>query len=159
MGSQRFVQEVVENRLADEQRLWDAVPIVPDLQAAWQILLQCAGPRCHHVFRTLPPSQSEVYARGHDLEMERVMSKLLALPRDRQDQEVAHNIASLPMRMGGLGLRRALRMAPAAYWASWVDALHVIHQRLPVVADRVVHKLSGREDAAGCLSELRRSGN
>ena len=60
VGSQRFVQEVVEKRLAEEQRLWDAVPKVPDLQAAWQILLQCAGPRCHHVLRTLPPSQSEV---------------------------------------------------------------------------------------------------
>ena len=73
-----FVQEVVERRLAEEQRLWDAVPNVPDLQAA------CAGPRCHHVLPTLLPSQSEVYARGHDLGMERMMSTLLALPGDRQ---------------------------------------------------------------------------
>ena len=72
-----------------------------------------------------------------------------------RSQQMTHNIASLPMRMGGLGLRRALRMAPAAHGASWAVALHMIHQRLPVVADRVVHKLSGREDAAGCLSELR----
>ena len=79
------------------------------------------------------------------------MSTLLALPGDRQDQEMAHNIASLPMRMGGLGLRRALRMAPAAWWASWADTLHMIHQRLP---DRVVHTLSGREDAAGCRKVL-----
>ena len=41
-------------------------PISPDLQATWQILIQCAGPRCHHIFRTLPPSQSAEYAQRHD---------------------------------------------------------------------------------------------
>ena len=56
VGSQRFVEEVVDKRLAEKQRLWDAIPTVPDLQAEWQILLQCAGPRCHHIVRTLPPS-------------------------------------------------------------------------------------------------------
>ena len=30
--------------------------------AAWQILLQCAGPRCHHFLRTVPPDQSARYA-------------------------------------------------------------------------------------------------
>ena len=33
----------------------DAIPSVPDLQCAWQLLLQCAGPRCHHLLRTVPP--------------------------------------------------------------------------------------------------------
>ena len=132
--SQRFVQEVVEKRLAEEQRLWDAVPTVPDLQAA-------SGPRCHHVLRTLPPSQSEVYARGHDLGMERVMSTLLALPGDPHDQEVAHNIASPPVRMVRSRLETGTQNG-----ASSLLAIHMIHQRLPVVADRVVHKLSDRED-------------
>ena len=35
-------------------------PKVPDLQCAWQLLVQCAGPRCHHFLRTVPPSQSRV---------------------------------------------------------------------------------------------------
>ena len=107
VGSQRFVQEVVEKRLAEEQRLWDALPTVPDLQA----------PRCHHVLRTLPQSQSEVYARGHDLGMERVMSTLLALPGDPHDLEVAHNIASPPVRMGGSRLETGTQNA-AACWPS-----------------------------------------
>ena len=41
-----------------EQELWRAIPSVPDLQCAWQLLLQCAGPRCHHFLRTVPPTQS-----------------------------------------------------------------------------------------------------
>ena len=37
-------------RLAEEQKLWDAIPFIPDLQCSW-----CAGPRCSHLFRTVPP--------------------------------------------------------------------------------------------------------
>ena len=68
---------------------------------------------------------------------------------------MAHNIASLPMRLGGLGLRSAQRMALAAYSASWADALHMIDQRLPVVAANVDHKLTVEEEWGGCLEELR----
>ena len=119
VGSTRFVEELVNKRLEEEAQLWEAIPTVPDLQAAWQILLQCAGPRCHHMLWTLPPSQSPEYAQAHDAGMLRVMDTLLALSGDPQEVELAHNIASLPMRLVGLGLRRAQRMAPAAYWASW----------------------------------------
>ena len=63
------------------------------------------------MLRTLPPSESEECARAHDVGMARVMDRLLALPGDPHEQEVALNLASLLMRMGGLGLRRALRMA------------------------------------------------
>ena len=68
VGSTRFVEEVVNKRLEEGAKLWEAIPTVPDLQAAWQILLQCAGPRCH-MLRTLPPSQSEEYAQAHDAGM------------------------------------------------------------------------------------------
>ena len=52
--SPEFVHSFIERRLEDEGRLWEAVTWVPDLQSALQILLQCAGPRCHHLLRTLP---------------------------------------------------------------------------------------------------------
>ena len=48
VGCEEFVSSFIERRLADEQKLWDAIPSVPDLQCVWQVLLQCAGPRCHH---------------------------------------------------------------------------------------------------------------
>ena len=73
VGPRRFVVEVVTKRLEEEDKLWEAIPYVPDLQAVWQILLHCAGPRCHHMLRTLPPSESEEYARAHDVGMARVM--------------------------------------------------------------------------------------
>ena len=38
------------------------------------------------------------------------------------EQDRAHQVATIPMRMGGLGLRSASRCSPAACWASWADA-------------------------------------
>ena len=46
IGTDDFVQTKIESRLEDERSLWEAVSWVLDLQCAWQILLQCASPRC-----------------------------------------------------------------------------------------------------------------
>ena len=69
---------------------------MPDLHAAFQ----CAGPRCHHLLRTLPPSESGQCA-VHDEGMMRVMDSLMGgLPGEPQAKEDAHRLATLPMRMG-----------------------------------------------------------
>ena len=46
---------------------------------------------------------------------------------------VASEVVQLPFREGGLGLRSSARMAPAAYWASWVDCLSQVYARAPHV--------------------------
>ena len=56
-----------------------------DLQCAWQLMLQCAGPRCHHVLRTAP--------------LTLWMGWLL---EDQQQQEVARMVANLPMKIRDL---------------------------------------------------------
>ena len=150
-----FVRRLSEERISKEQHSWRAIAWVPDLQCAWQILLQCAGPRCHHYLRTLPPSQSDWYARHHDEGMMLAMEQLLGgLPGDEVQQAEAKMIATMPMRLGGLGLRSADRMAHAAYWASWADALHMIAGRLPEAANSVVDELNEGEDLEGCLAEV-----
>ena len=65
----------------------------------------------------------------------------------------AQRIATLPMRLGGLGLRSASRMCHSAYWASWADSLQMISQRLPVVATQVLAHLMIDQRVAGCLGE------
>ena len=64
IGGEDFVRQASDSRLDEESRLWEAVIWVPDVQCGWQILVQCAGPRCHHFLRTVPPSQSRQYAVG-----------------------------------------------------------------------------------------------
>ena len=66
IGSLEYTAERVERRLADERLLWEAIPAVPDLQCAWQILVQCANPRGNHTIRTLPPGMAVEYARAND---------------------------------------------------------------------------------------------
>ena len=48
LGTAQFVASLVEERIAEERRLWEAIPSVPDLQCAWQILVQSANPRSNH---------------------------------------------------------------------------------------------------------------
>ena len=154
VGTARFHQAASEERLHKEEEFWRTIPWFRDLQCAWQLMLQCAGPRCHHFLRTVPPSLSAAYAEVHDSGMQQVMNGLLELlPGDQRQQEVARMIASLPMRMGGLGIRSATRMAPAAYWASWADAVPMLETGLPQVAQIVTSQLDSVQ-APGCLGEL-----
>ena len=84
------------------------------------------------------------------------MARLLGgLPGESQQQEVAQDVATLPMRLGGLGLRSASRTAFGAFWASWADALPMIQARLPVMANAVMEALEG--NAQGCIGELQES--
>ena len=146
VGNETFVQRHVEERLAKEKQLWDAIPEVPDLQSSWQLLVQCAGPRANHLLRTLPPSQSRAYAEAHDDGMWAAGQALLGeLPGSAEEVKMARDLATLPMRMGGLGLRSASRTAPAAYWASLADALPMIAQRLPAVAEMAINSLEQRQ--------------
>ena len=46
-------------------------------------------------------------------------------------------------------------MAPAAYWASWADALPMLQERLPVIAQNAVNVLGGDANVDGCLGEVR----
>ena len=54
--------------------------------------------------------------------------------------------------LGGLGLRSAVRTAPAAFWASWADALPMLSSRLPELTIRIVEGLSTHP--RGCLAQL-----
>ena len=153
IGSEAFIQAFTDRRLEEERRLWNVIPSVPDLQCPWQLLLQCAGPRCHHVLRTVPPSQSARFAAGHDEGMFQTMTALLgALPGTEEQISTARDITTLPMRLGGLGLRSAGRIAPGAYWASWADALPVLRDRLPAATEEILAHLIGEPE--GCLREL-----
>ena len=96
---------------------------------------QTARRRCHHMLRTLPPTQSREFAEERDAGMQRTVDFLLGgLIGDDQARDAGCNLAVLPMRLGGFGLRSARRVVPGAYWAPLIDALHMIHERLPAVA-------------------------
>ena len=147
LGTAQFVSSLVEERIAEERRLWEAIPSVLDLQCAWQILVQSANSRSNHTIRTLPPSQSA--ARQHDEGMWATVQALLKEGRGSEHElRSAEQVATLPIHMGGLGMRSTSRCAPASYWASWSDALHMIHQRTPGCVGELqeaAERVSGRD--------------
>jgi hypothetical protein len=120
--------------LRNRSFVWDAIPEIPELQCAWQLLLQCAVPRVNHLSWTLPSSQSARYALAHDWRAPRQRKR-------RQDGEGAGH----PRDLDGLGLRSAEGTAPAAHWASWVDALSVLEARVPCVAHAATTALSAAQ--------------
>ena len=148
IGAPEYVAACARERLEQEQGLLAELTQLPDLQCAWLLLLFCAAPRAQHLLRTVPFFQSAAYAEAHD---HAVWGTL---------QPEARRLAFLPAREGGLGLLRATRAAPAAYWAAWADSLPVMLQRRPDAAERCVWELLVDDEAAApCLREAAVAGD
>ena len=116
IGSASFVKSQLDERLLEEQRLWEGIPYIRDAQCAWQVVVQCATPMANHVLRTVPPSQVELseYAEVHDQGVWwAACAAIGGLPLGGEEG-AARQVASLPSRLGGLGLRSATRTSPAA---------------------------------------------
>ena len=143
--SEAFVQAFTERRLESEQRMWNAIPSIPDFQCAWQLL-------CWPTLQPLVANCSS-FAAGHDAGMQQTMVALLGtLPGDHEQTTMAYNLASLPIRLGVLGLRSATRLTPAACWASWGDAMPMLQERVSVATAIITRELAGI--LQDCLGEL-----
>ena len=161
IGHADFIQRKLAARLDDECRLLGELRKLPDLQSAWLLLLYCASPRAQHVLRTVPPRDAAAHASEHDQAVWITVQHTLAeLDARRQQWDAARQVASLPAAAGGLGLASAQRLAPAAYWAAWADALPVMLQRRPDAARRCAHELAlGGVSAAPCLRAAAAAGD
>ena len=117
---------------AEEHKiLLNRVEAMTDLQCAWLILSFCCVTRANYYLRTIQPEGSEEFAGAHDTAISKVFNSLLDI---RGDQST-FNLANLPCRLGGVGLRNAVRGAQAAYWSSWADSLHMIRKRHLDISD------------------------
>ena len=89
------------------------------------------------------PEATREFATLHDTAMRRCVETLLDVRMDDQTWDVG----SLPLSLGGLGLRSAVRGRSAAYWSSWADGLHMIRKRHALVADLIIRELSSDQPA------------
>ena len=153
LGTDAFVEHHADKRLEIEQRLLDELPKLSDLQCSWVLLSQCAVPRANHTVRILPPTLSRCYATKHDAALWATFCKVFGVG-SLADDGLAKDVATLPGRLGGLGLRSAIRSGPAAYWASWVNALPVFASKLPRFCNQVLRALVAGNSDVLCLREL-----
>ncbi len=159
VGTPDFVRAHAQERLEEEKRFLAEIEELTDPQCAWQLLTRCAVPRGNYWIRTLPPSLSRSYALERDDALWRTCISILRA-QDLPEHHFAsgRRIAQLPARMGGLGIRSTLRSAPAAYWASWADAIEMIQARNPSQAANILERLTaGTSEGDGCLHEAAQS--
>ena len=84
------------------------------------------------------------YAEGHDRGLWTCMCRLLGTDIENTR---SRELASVPLSLGGLGLRSATRTREAAYWTSFADCLFMVRNRHPVMVDRIL-------DALNCMDAL-----
>ena len=113
------------------------------MQAAWLLLLHCASARANYLVRVVEPASAREFCDIHD---DRMWQCLEGLQTRFADVEEVRNFGSLPMVLGGIGLRSAARKSKNACWASWGDSLAMIRRRHPIVADQLVHQLEGHPE-------------
>ena len=66
VGTPAFAAALGEKWTERESKLWTLLPQIPDLQTAWLLLLNCAGPRSNYRSRAVPPQENGEYAAAHD---------------------------------------------------------------------------------------------
>ena len=143
LGSPEFVRARLLELSASHQRLVDKIPLVSDFKSAWLLLLFCAASRPNCILRVLHPEATREFATLNDTAMRRCAETLLDVRMDDQ----TWNVGSLPLSLGGLGLRSAVKGRSAAYWSSWADGLHMIRRRHALVTDLIIRELSSDQPA------------
>ena len=117
-----YVRSLLEKIQAKQQFLLNAIPTVPDVQSAWLLLLHCASARANYQFRVVRPELVNSFAESHDQGLWRCLCAIVGVPSETRD-ELTRATATLPLSLGGMGLRSVARTREAAYWASWADTL------------------------------------
>ena len=91
------------------------IPSVPDVQCAWLLLLHCASARANYLLRVVRPVWVQSFACAHDQNMWKCLRAILRIPVGSCEEQ-ARSTATLPLSLGGLGLRSAQRTCVAAHW-------------------------------------------
>ena len=139
VGHRDFVRKHLERILEQHEVLLNGIPRVPDVQSAWLLLLHCASVRANYQLRVECVLE---FARAHDENMWRRLCTILEVPTTACSRN-ARDLSSLPLSLGGLGLRSATRTRVSAYWASWADTLPMVQSRHPQIADIMCISLKG----------------
>ena len=142
LGHDDFIRAHLEQIAQEDAVLLERIPSVPDTQSAWALLLHCANARASYCLRVVRPDVAEDFAHAHNAGLWQCLSDILRVSPDLCDR-LSRDFSSLPLSMGGLGLRNAVRTSAPAFWASWADSLQMVHERHPVVAERIVEALEG----------------
>ena len=121
VGTPEFVLRQLEVKAAEHQVLLQRIPDFQDLQCGWLVLLFCAAARANFCIRTVSPTLSQACAAQHDAQIWSCFCTLVGVDPGAIACS-AKAASNLPLAMGGLDLRSAVKLRHAAHWESWADA-------------------------------------
>ena len=141
VGQVEFVQAQLTKKGAEHEALLEMIPLVPNVQVAWLLILFCAGARANFLLRTVQPELTQDFARHHDEQLAHCLRRVLHINTMPPEVQVA---ASMLLTLGGLGIGNSERTRDAAHWGSWADCLEMIKIRHLDVARRIVQGMATR---------------
>ena len=130
LGHPDFIRQHLSDVSAEHERFLSRIPLLKDVQSAWLLLVHCAQARANFLLRGVMPDAVEEFATNHDRGLWWCLGEILGV--NLEGSEVGIREAStLPLVLGGLGLRSAHRTRQAAFWASWADCIPMVSARHP----------------------------
>ena len=90
------------------------------------------------------------FSKNRDNHLRACLADIIAMP---VPDGVTTEVVQLPFREGGLGLRSAARLAPAACWACWADFFSQAHTRAPEVCTQLLRESEGSPPRAQHVQE------
>ena len=150
IGQPENVREFLAAKTREQATLFQRIPCIQNIQAAFLLLLMCGSTRANFWLRAVQPELTEGFAHRHDTAVWGCLCAILGTPSAPGEAQM---IATLALSAGGLGLSSVLRVRRAAHFASWADTLSMVTQRHPVVAETMIRHLE--QGAAPCFQAVR----
>ena len=115
VGSVEYSKEFVESKISDLEELLENLHVLEDPHSEFSVLRNCFSlPKFSYITRTIPPGPHlQSYQRFNQAVRHTTEGIIGTSLSDSQWKQ-----ASLPVSMGGLGLRSAMAHAPGAYLVS-----------------------------------------
>ena len=139
VGHPSFIAAQMTSKLKEQAVLFERIPFIDDVQLGWLLLGFCSAIRANCWLRTVPPEHTEEYAMGHDQNVLQCLSSILQV---EELPSHSHDVASLPLTLGGLGVGGSSKIRHAAHWGSWADCLEMIKQRHLGSAEDIIHGMA-----------------
>ena len=102
LGHEDYVRDHLRRTTDDHVALLDKIPSLPDVQSAWALLLHRALARANHMLRAIRPEMTVQFVADHNSSLWSCLCNILRIAPDHCD-ELARDVASLPLCMGGGG--------------------------------------------------------
>ena len=76
-GQVEFIRAHLDLKTAEHQVLLDRIPLLENTQAAWLLVVHCAGARANYIARVVEPGTAEDFCRAHDERLWRCLCAIM----------------------------------------------------------------------------------